>query len=105
MNKEILTSEEISRVIMFNNDEQLKNAVKKIMLADIYNSGTVGEGDVVTRNWVYGMIPQTGEVSNQSIGENLRAHIVGLSFLEEAFKKVESYQSKKELLEDKNPAL
>lgn len=103
--KDVLNSEEISRVIMFNQDEQLKGAIKKIMLADIYNSGTVGNGDVVTRNWAYNLIPQDGKTTNAEIGENLRAHVVALSFLEEAFKKIETYQSKRELQEEVNPAL
>lgn len=105
MNKDILNSEEIARVIMFNNDVATKNAIKKLLLADIYNSGTKGSGDVVTRNWAYNLVPQDKPISDTELGQSLRAMVMGLSFLEEAFKRLETYQTKKELEEETNPAV
>lgn len=100
--KEFLTPEEKSRVIMFNQDEALKGAVRKIMLADIYSKGITGQSD--TTNWAYNLVygqNQNGQLidngkTNQELGESLRATVMGLSLLETAFKAIEKYKAEVE---------
>lgn len=110
--KEFLTPDEKARVIMFNQDEALKSAVRKIMLADIYSKGIVGQGD--TTNWAYNLVygqNQNGQLidngkTNSELGESLRATVMGLSLLETAFKAIEKYKAEVEVPEEKpNPAV
>lgn len=112
MPKEFLTPEEKSRVIMFNQDEALKSAVKKIMLADIYSKGIPGNTD--TTNWAYNLVygkNQHGQMidngkNNQELGEALRATVMGLSLLETAFQAIEKYKAEVEPEKEKpNPAV
>lgn len=102
MNKEFLTPEEKSRVIMFNQDEALKNAVRKIMIADIYSKGVPGSSD--TSNWAYNLVygqNDRGQLidngrTNEQLGELLRGTVMGLSLLETAFKAIDKYKAEVE---------
>ncbi len=110
--KEFLTPEEKSRVIMFNQDEALKSAVRKIMIADIYSKGVPGSAD--TSNWAYNLVygqNQNGQLvdngrTNQELGELLRGTVMGLSLLETAFKAIDKYKADVEQpKEDPNPSV
>lgn len=82
------------------------------MLADIYSKGIVGQSD--TTNWAYNLVysinPQGQLVDNgrdnASLGEVLRATVMGLSLLETAFKALDKYKSEVQPeKEEKNKAL
>lgn len=104
--KEFLSPEEKARVIMFNSDPLLKQAVKKVMLYFIYNAETLVEGEPagLEKNWVYGITSKEG-LSFEDKGRLLQTKVDSLAFLEQAFQDIDKYKSEVEVKEGENPAL
>lgn len=97
---------EISKLIMFNADEKLKDAVKKMLLYFVYNSEILrpGESAGIEKHWVYGVL-QDPKISDEEIGKNVRAKVYALGLLEEAFKEISKFTPEEEPKEEKNPAV
>lgn len=80
---------EKDKIIAFNSDPILVNAVKKVLLASIYSNGTL-RADVPadpTRNAALALanlaISGKGIVKNEDLGEDLRGLMQGVSLLEQ----------------------
>lgn len=83
-----LSDIEKDKIINFNNDEVLVNAVRKVLLAVIYDNGTLRK-DLApdpTKNGALGLaflaISGRGVVTNEDLGSDLRGLAQGVSLLE-----------------------
>lgn len=88
---DFLSEIEKDKIINFNSDEVLVNAIKKVLLATIYSNGTLKK-DVSPdplRNGALGLaflaIKGTGVVSNTDLGEDIRGLAQGISLMEQGF--------------------
>lgn len=86
--KDFLSDAEIAKVMAFNQDEVLVGAVRKILLATIYENGTLRPGVAADplRNSALGLaslaISGKGVVSNEDLGADIRGLMQGISLLE-----------------------
>lgn len=86
---------EKQKINQFLEDEVMSNAVKKVILADIYGSGVqeAGEPDK-QQNWVFGLVmDEMGrdyKQTNEELGEKLRACVEGIRTVQLAWKHLES---------------
>lgn len=83
-----LSDIEKDKIINFNNDEVLVNAVRKVLLAVIYDNGTLRK-DLApdpAKNGALGLaflaIGGRGVVTNEDLGADLRGLAQGVSLLE-----------------------
>lgn len=80
----------------FLSSQTTVNAVKKVLLADIYKVGRVEEDKELKprQNWVYGlMMNEAGQdlkINNDELGEKVRAIVEGTRALEMAFTAMEN---------------
>lgn len=90
-----LSDLEKDKIIAFNQDIVLVNAVKKVLLEAIYNNGVLRAGTPPDplRNVAFGLVGKSGRVlmngipmpvvSNEQLGEDLRATYEGINLLEQ----------------------
>lgn len=107
MKNDILTPEEVSKIIMLNQDEVLKGAVKKLFLAPIYGMGIFEIGkDVNQMNWAQYFLQTNPDATNEQIGQDLRGKLEGLKFIATGFAELEKYKAEVEPeKEAENPAI
>ena len=90
-----LTEKEKLELKKFINNKAQVEAVKKVLLTDIYGVGTIEKGKPVhaRRNWVFGLMMneagQNFKVTNDELGQNVRGCIEGIRAVELAFKEME----------------
>ncbi len=93
-----LSDQETAELQKFNLNPVLKGAVKKVMLGHIYSCGVVKEGEVMDSdvNFAFGLVMnQRGDrydLTNDKIGEKLRAAVEGIAFLNDGFKTIETFK-------------
>lgn len=107
MEKE-LSDVERNAVVSFCQNVVMFNAVKKVVLHTIYNQGVLIEGaEPEQRNWVFGLAKTSigGEPSDAQLGEELKACLRGLSYLEDGFKKLKEIKVEIPKKPKVNPAL
>lgn len=98
---EILNTQESESLKKFISDKVMVEAVKKMLLHDIYGAGTIKKDELSEprRNWVYGLIMneagQDYKINNDELGEKVRAIVEGTRALELAFKKIEEFNIEK----------
>lgn len=97
---EYLSQLELEKIANFNQDEVLKNAVRKVLLASIYQNGTLRK-DIKPdplKNAALGLaslaISGRGVVSNADLGEDLRGLMQGVSLLESGFNELSKIKIK-----------
>ena len=84
----------------FVSDEVAVQALKKVLLADMYNVGVIKKTENLEprKNWVYGIIMnefgQDYKIDNAEIGQKVRAVVEGTRALELAFKELEKLKDK-----------
>ena len=93
----MLNEIEKAKINQFLEDEVMKEAVKKVLLADIYDNGVLKEGEPANKqNWVFGLVMneagQDYKQTNEEIGEKLRACIEGIRAVELGFKHLEEFK-------------
>jgi hypothetical protein len=94
MNKEIDTSEILSelerdKVVQFNEDKIMTQAVKKVLLHAVYNSGVLRQGGDVdpTQNFVLGLA-NNQTLTNEVLGQEVRAAYWGVATVKQGFDKL-----------------
>ena len=94
--KNFLNDAEISKLKAFANDKGMVEAVKKVLLNGIYENGTLKPGAKAnpTRNFAL-QFNIGSEISNERLGEVLRANTQGISLVELGFKEIEGLTSEK----------
>ena len=97
--KEILTPLQISKIEQFNGDTDMKEAVKQVLLAGLYEHGVVKKGKTLEprHNGAYSMVAlaTNNPIPDEIIGQQLRAQWAGINALENAFQRIEEIKSKK----------
>lgn len=104
---DFLSDIEREKIIAFNNDEVMTEAVKKVLLAAVYNNGTLRAGEKIDslKNGALGLaflaLSGRAVITNEQLGEDLRALSHGLNTVESGFKELSGI--KKELKEVETP--
>ncbi len=88
--KDYLTEVEISKVEQFCSDEAMFEAVKKVLLSSVYYNGAIKKGEKFeAKNQAFNLISQAyasgQEVSNEVLGQEVRALFEGVNALEQGF--------------------
>ena len=87
----MLTDIQKQKIIAFNQDEEMVEAVRKVLLASIYSNGTLREDQKAEplRNAALGLANLTiagqAVITNEQLGEDLRAFAQGVNALEAGF--------------------
>lgn len=88
------------KIETFCEDKEMFNAVKKGLLSIMYNEGVIPEGEVSVRNSAFNLIANVYAkeevVSNEALGERLRALYEGVDALENALAQLQQITTKKE---------
>ncbi len=104
----ILNDNERLAIQMFVDNEVQREAVKKVLLAEIYYNGVLKEGEAADplRNFTLGLVSNLGDrLRNEALGEQLRAAWEGINMLEVAFNQLSIYKREDEPKKAKdNPA-
>ena len=106
--KDILNESESNAVVAFCANVVMYNAVKKVILHTITHQGTLTPGEPAEqKNWVFGigagLIGQA--VTNEQLGEELKASLRGLGYLEDGFTKLKDVRVEIPKKIKTNPAL
>lgn len=107
-----LSQVEQDRIAQFNSDPILLNAVKKVMLAEIYQNGTL-RADMAPEPLKNGAIALAfaalhvkAVITNEQLGEDLRAFAQAVNLLESGFGRLAKFTKTAESkAEDTNPAV
>lgn len=85
---------EQEKIASFNADPILREAVKKAILAGIYINGTLKPGEPAKpmTNWAlsFGQTTPGNNISDEVLGQNVRAYSWALNTVEAAFQKLET---------------
>lgn len=108
MEKVSLTKEEkIELLTQFNANPRMKEAVKQVLLAGIYENGVIKEGEMHNpmMNWAMSLVFSGDDrINNEQLGAKLSALAEGLRFVESAFDKIGDYKEAKTTGQGSNPA-
>ncbi len=114
MNKELFTDGEKGKLFALCQDTAMMDAIKKVMLQDIYAQGSNSSGSN-SRNFIFNIVngnTPTGQSfekpakSDEQIGQETRAMISALQLLETAFARIKDFDVKPiDTTPKPNPAL
>lgn len=102
----MLSDLEREKIIVFNKDPDMKEAVRKVLLAAVYSNGTLKKDEKADplKNGALGLaflaLNGRAVVSNEQLGEDLRAYAQGVNLLETGFKQLEKVTKDEEPQED-----
>jgi len=100
-----LTDLEIAKITQFMSDENMVEAVRKVMLSSIYTNGTLRQDANANplTNAAFLMVMKTvrgeGVISDAELGQDLRGLAHGVMLLEAGFKKLEGIKPKEVVTE------
>lgn len=101
-----LTDLEIAKISQFMGDENMVEAVRKVLLSAIYSNGTLRQGIEANSmtNAAFAMVMKTvrgeGIISDAELGQDLRGLAQGVMLLESGFKRLQSIKPVEIKLED-----
>jgi hypothetical protein len=98
--KQILTPLQITKIEQFNNDREMSDAVRNVLLSHIYRHGVVRKGirHDPFKNRAFALV--ASDTDNELLGANVRAWFEGVNALEKGFEELENIKSdKKEAIE------
>lgn len=106
MAPDYLNDTEKSAIAAFNSNPYMVDAVRKVLLSNIYHQGTVLEGKQPSAmNFAFALIGD-GTKTNEHIGAELRASIMALGYLKSGFDRLTEIKVEQKTKKDKpNPAL
>lgn len=106
---EYLNDQEIEKLIAFNKDEVMREAVKKVILEEIYYKGCLKAGEPANplKNYTLAMASKKGQFTPEQIGNDLLATWEGINMVESGFQSLSKFKGIKSPLqkEDINPAV
>lgn len=84
---EYLNDIERQEIIKFNQNRTMREAVKKVLLEQVYFRGTLREGEPANplQNYALAFASKTSQFSNEKVGEMLRATWEGINAVESGF--------------------
>lgn len=104
----VLDEQEQTQIKRFIENDKMKEAVRKALLAGLYEQGTLKKykpADSLS-NVAFGLLFEGDNPSNEKLGSKVRALWEGIRNIENAFEFMENYKSEEEKRSDnKNPAL
>ena len=107
-----LNKTELELLQGFSENESLMRVVKKVLLARVYENGTLqkGKDPEPYKNFALSYVNEDNpmkpqKVTNEEIGVRLRAAWEGILIIEEAFKEIEKYKKVAEEDPKENPAI
>ena len=94
MANEFLSDREQDLVRNFYENEGMREAVKKVLLAALYDNGTLAEGKPADalKNFALTYVHGTPSATDEQIGRRLRAQYEGIMKVEEAFSHMSTYK-------------
>jgi len=108
---DFLSNAEQERIAYFNSDPILVNAVRKVMLAEIYKNGTL-RPDIAPdplKNGALGLVFQglhgQQKYTNEELGEDLRAFAQGVNLLESGFQRLSKFKQPAKSEPEENKAI
>lgn len=109
MKEQLMLSDiEIEKIQNMCADEVLMEAVKKVLLASIYENGTI-RPDIKsdpTRNAAFATVANYPGMANDQLGADLRAQWAGITALENGLRKLADYKKKSSASkEEVNPGM
>jgi hypothetical protein len=96
MTHDYLDDVEVVKIQTFCADEKMKEAVKKVLLFGLYNNGTLKKGKKADplQNTAFGLFfAKKGQVSNEELGQDLRAVAEGINLIENAYNKLHTIKA------------
>lgn len=93
MQEYYLTDIEKKSLEKFNEDAIMSSAVKKVLLSEIYYSGTLQSGGKIDpkKNFTLGIADQLG-LSDEKIGNYLRAALIAVQLVERGYETLEKFR-------------
>lgn len=106
--KNLLTEEEINQIRKFNDNKVMVEAIKKVLLYNIYSEGGVKDMDF-TKNFALQKalmaIQVNPQISDKELGESLRADTQALRILDLALQQLAKFSEILDIKkEESNPA-
>lgn len=91
----VLNDIEKAELQAFADNTTMYNAVKKVLLLDVYFMGNMEKGKPANPliNYTLSMASQKGQYSNEALGADLRATWEGINTLQTAFDELEKFKS------------
>lgn len=99
-NLDILDEQEETYIQQFVENERMREAVKKVLLAPLYGHGVMKKGKraMSYSNWVFnGSLKNT----NENLGALVRARAEGIAMVEEGFELLSRYKKQENKVENK----
>lgn len=92
--KHYLNDVELEKVIAFNEDEVMKEAVRKVLLEGIYEVGVLKPGEAADgRNWAFNLAGLNDmAMDDDKVGSLLKATAKGIGALEDGFKRIAEFK-------------
>ena len=102
-----LSPEEIARLMVFNQDPILKEAVKKVVLHNVFFSELLEAGKPVglEKHWIHSIIAGTRTEDDATVGRMTRITAEASALVEEGFNGLREFTSSVEQTDEGNPAL
>lgn len=94
-----LTDLQKAKIVAFCTDQEMYDAVEKVLLASIYYHGTIQKDDTPEPviNGAYSLVAHalTNPIPDEIIGQQLRAQWAGVNALRNGFKELNSVKTEK----------
>lgn len=106
----VLNEQEMNAVQYFQENEILREAVKKVLLYGVYHNGTLEAGKPANplQNFLMGLVLNAEELqlTNEQLGQKTKEAVAGVNMIERAFQFAFPLFKKETVLgkKDKNPA-
>lgn len=100
-----LTDLEKAKIIQFNSDPEMVEAIRKVLLAAIYSNGTLRQGVNANpmTNAAFMMVMRTirgeGVMSDAELGQDLRGLAQGVMLLEAGLKRLSEIKQEEKVVE------
>lgn len=100
-----LTDLEIVKIETFCGDKEMFDAVKKVLLAEIYSHGVVEKGfkHDPLQNGAFSLaaLAVNNPIPNEQLGEHIKSMWAGINYVENGYNKLPTIKSKKVVKKEK----
>ena len=102
-----LSKGEMAKLVIFNEDEIMREAVKKVLVAGIYYTGVLDKKTVSSdKNWAYNLGGLNDmAMDDAKVGSLLKITTRALAVVEDAFARLSEFNKDEPQKEEVNPAV